>query len=154
MAPTRLIEGIQARVNALDPCALLKMGAPADEYMPEVEEMAEEITWEETLSAEKVRDIFLWQGLDISKETATKIQTAIQDFYDSYDWKGHISDISKCSHPTCPSRNTCWRQLCPPSPYAQSYAAYQPVGEKCDSYREATPAEQAKYGKLISRGNE
>lgn len=45
-----------------------------------------------------------------------------------------MSDISMCTHPTCPSRERCYRQTAPINPYRQAYAAFEPVGERCEYF--------------------
>jgi hypothetical protein len=51
---------VRAVVNGADPVGLLAVGAPADEYDPEVRELVE---WPGTVTAELVSGVFLrWFG--------------------------------------------------------------------------------------------
>jgi hypothetical protein len=51
---------VRAVVNGEDPVGLLAVGAPADEYDPEVRELVE---WPGTVTAEQVSGVFLrWFG--------------------------------------------------------------------------------------------
>ena len=49
------------------------------------------------------------------------------------------NDITMCEGKNCPLRNTCYRYLCKPDPYWQSYFMTVPYDNKtktCDSYWE------------------
>lgn len=67
-------------INTEDPIGLIAMGAPEDEYDPEIEDL---IKWREPVSSEAVAEVFLrWFGSgvgDLSPDTARRIATGINE---------------------------------------------------------------------------
>jgi hypothetical protein len=49
-----------------------------------------------------------------------------------------MPDITICTNENCPLSNICWRFICPPSKYQQSYAKFEPQVDKtnCEMYFE------------------
>jgi len=71
---------VRAVINNEDPVGLIAMGAPDDEYDPEIEDL---ITWREPVSPEAVVEVFLrWFGSeagDLTDEAAARIASGIND---------------------------------------------------------------------------
>jgi hypothetical protein len=66
-------------VNREDPVGLLDMGAPEDEYEPEVRDL---IKWRKTVTAEQVSAVFLrWFGVSgaMSADMAARIADGINE---------------------------------------------------------------------------
>lgn len=71
---------VRAVVNNEDPVGLIAMGAPDDEYEPEIEDL---IKWREPATPEAVGEVFLrWFGSgagDLTNESAARIASGIND---------------------------------------------------------------------------
>lgn len=71
---------VRAVVNGEDPVGLIAMGAPDDEYDPEIEDL---ITWRGPVSPESVAEVFhRWFGEgagDLSHAAAARIASRVND---------------------------------------------------------------------------
>ncbi|WP_158679929.1 hypothetical protein [Deinococcus sp. NW-56] len=53
-----------------------------------------------------------------------------------------MPDMAMCEHPACPSRERCYRHAASgtrPGEHWQTYADFQPVGERCARFLRADP---------------
>jgi hypothetical protein len=75
--PSAYFLAARSVVNEVDPIGLIGMGAPADEYDPEIEDL---IKWREPVTPERVAEVFLrWFGEDgqMTPDSAAQIADGI-----------------------------------------------------------------------------
>jgi hypothetical protein len=85
MVPLTLEEVLQEVINCLDPCGLLKLGAPLDEYHTEVVYIGAMLRAGEQITPEWIQACFEEQGIPVSREMAEQMTDSIEQAYKEYE---------------------------------------------------------------------
>ena len=77
-------EAMRRLFNEVDPIALIKGGAPHDEYDPEIGDL---LKWPRPVTADQVVDVFQrWFGMPISQVDAQRLAQGIAQIRDAFGY--------------------------------------------------------------------